>query len=154
MSPEEIRKAHRRFAVECNNRAWDLIGQLTRSPAENREMLLAANAAAFHWSKVGTPLNDMRAEVLLAHAQALLGQGAEALRYAQQVLTFCENNPCEDWDLAFAYLEMALASWTLNDRAGHGKYYNLARAQGSSVKDAEDRAVFQTELARVPQPAD
>lgn len=152
MTPEEISKSHRWHAVECNNRAWDLATQAARSPAENREMLLAAHAAAFHWSKVGTPLNDMRAEVLLAHVLALLGQGAEALRYAGQVLKFCESHPCEDWDLAFAYMEMALANFVLGDPARHRQFHALAETQGQAIKDAEDRAVFQAELARIPRP--
>jgi len=153
MTPEEIQKNHRWFAVECNNRAWDLVVKVERSPAESRELLLAAHAAAFHWSKAGTPLNDMRAEVLLAHVLALLGQATEALRYAGQVLKFCENNPCEDWDLAFAYMEMALASWAAKDPVGHGKYFALAQTQGQKIKDAEDREVFLAESARIPQPA-
>ncbi len=152
MIPEEIQKAHRSFAMECNNRAWDLIVQPMRSPAEDREMLLVAHAAAFHWSKVGTPLNDMRAEVLLAHVLALLGHSREALRYANQVLKFCETNPCEDWDLAFAHLEMALALSSANDAAGHRKYYDLARNLGQAIKDGEERVTFMTELERIPQP--
>jgi hypothetical protein len=152
MTPEEIQKSHRRFAVECNNRAWDLATQAERSPAENREMLLSAHAAAFHWSKVGTPLNDVRAEVLLAHVHALLEQGAEALRYAEQVLKFCESNPCEDWDLAFAYAEMAFAASTVDEAILHRKFYELAEAQGPAIKDEEDRAVFLTEFARISRP--
>ncbi len=152
MTSEEDQKAHRWFAVACNNRAWDLTVQPSRSPADDREMLLAAHAAAFHWSKVGTPLNGMRAEVLLAHVHALRGQGAEALRYARQVLTFCENNACEDWDLAFAQLELALAMSVAQDPAGHRRHFLLAQTQGAAIKDAEERAVFLTELARIPEP--
>jgi hypothetical protein len=153
MTPEETKKMHRWFAVECNNRAWDLVVKPGRTPAEVQELRLAAHAAAFHWSKIGTPLNDMRAEVLLAHVSALLGQGAESLRYAGQVLQYCQSNPCEDWDLAFAYMEMALASSVVGDSTAHRRFHALAAAQGADIKDAEDRTVFLAEFARIPPPA-
>lgn len=38
-SDDDIRKWHRRFAMECNNRAWRLSEAPTRSAAENTEML-------------------------------------------------------------------------------------------------------------------
>ena len=79
---EEIRKWHRRFAVECNNRAWRLSEASTRSPADDAEMVNAAHAAAFHWSKVGTELHAARAEMLLGHVHALLGHGELAMRSA------------------------------------------------------------------------
>jgi hypothetical protein len=47
MPPDEIKKAHRWFAVEGNNRAWDLAAKASRTPAEDSEMLLAAYAAAY-----------------------------------------------------------------------------------------------------------
>jgi hypothetical protein len=154
MTPDEIAKAHRWFAVECNNRGWDLASQASRTPAEAQEMVFAAHAAAFHWAKVGAPLNFMRADLLLAHAHALTGSPAEALRYAERVLLFCQTNPCEDWDVAFAYAAMALAAFAGGDRARHRKFYALAAAQGPAIKDREDREVFLAEFARLPRPAE
>lgn len=78
-SEEEVRKWHRRFAVECNNRAWRLSEEETRSPAADTEMLNAAHAAALHWGKVGTEIHAARADRLLGHVYALLGHGALAM---------------------------------------------------------------------------
>ena len=49
-SAEEIATWQKRFAVACNNRAWALIEQPQRTPAETHEMLHAAHAAAWHWA--------------------------------------------------------------------------------------------------------
>ncbi len=116
-------------------------------------MLLAAYTAAFHWSKVGNELNFMRADLLLAHAHALLGHAAEALRYAQSVLVFCEANPCEDWDLAFAHTALAHAAVVAGDARLHRQHYALAQATGQAIKDQEDRDVFLAEFARIATPA-
>src|SRR2546423_775363 len=94
---ETIDKWHRWFGVECNNRAWELSSADARTAEEDREMLAGAFAAAFHWSKVGKPVNHMRADLLLAHVYALLGRGADALGYARSCLDFCGSNDCEDW---------------------------------------------------------
>jgi hypothetical protein len=141
---------HRRFAVEGNNHTWDLAARPERSPAENQDMLYSAYAAAFHWSKVGTPLHRARAEITLAHVHALLGQAELALSYARRSLAFFENNEGEDWDLAFAYAEMAHAAATGCDPALHAKYYALAQEQGRAIKDEEDQRIFLEELSRIP----
>ncbi len=152
MAPADLPQAHRWFAVECNNRAWDLAAKTSRTPAEARELLLAAYAAAFHCSKVGSPINQMRAEVTVAHAHAVLGRGIDALHHARLALEFCESNPVEDWDLAFAQAEMAFAAAIVGDTAMHRQHYALAEQCGQAIKDQEDRDVFLAEFARIPAP--
>ena len=149
-TPEIIDKWHRRFAVECNNRTWDLIDKPNRTPAEDQEMLYTAYAAAFHWSKVGKPINNARADVTLAHVHALLGHGQQALDYAQRCLTFFESNEGEDWDVAFAHAEMAFATAVLGDADLHAKHYAEAKRHGEAIQEEEDRKVFMDEFARIP----
>jgi hypothetical protein len=45
-SAEELTRWHRWFAVESNNRAWQLADQTERTAADDDEMLNAAHAAA------------------------------------------------------------------------------------------------------------
>ena len=59
---------HKRFAVECNNRAWDLAEKEGRTPDEDSQMLCAAYASSWHWSKIGQPVNAMRADALLTNS--------------------------------------------------------------------------------------
>lgn len=58
---------HKYFAIECNNRAWDLASQ-ARTAAEDQELRLTAHTAAHHWNAVGEELHRMRATMLLAEA--------------------------------------------------------------------------------------
>jgi len=81
---EKTPERHRNFAIECNNRAWDLCVQV-RTAAEDEELLNAAHAAAFHWGHAGNERNHMRATMLLAEAHALLGLGPTALAYANRM---------------------------------------------------------------------
>ncbi|MEW5986201.1 MAG: hypothetical protein AB1791_06175 [Chloroflexota bacterium] len=147
---ETINQWHRRFAVACNNRAWDLTTQSDRTAAENQEMRYTAYAAAYHWQQVGQPINHLRAEITLAHVHALLGEAGQALHYADRCLAFCETNECEDWDLAFAHLEMALAAAVSGDAKSHARHYARARELGEAIQEEEDRRIFLDELARTP----
>ena len=147
----EIEKWHRRFAVDCNNLAFDLASKAMRSEAESREMLLAAHAAAFHWSKVGAPINQVRADFLLGYVHALLGDGAHAMHFAQRCINNCEAQPHEDWDIAFAHACVAFAAAISGDAALHAAHYALAEKLGHAIKDDEDRKVFFEEFARVPE---
>ncbi len=99
---------HRRFAAAANNRAWDLSVQ-SRNAAEDQEMLNAAYASAWHWTKVGTELNRMRAAMLLAEVHALLGLGHSALAYAEKMRAYFLGVQSPDWEVAFVHVVHAHA---------------------------------------------
>jgi len=142
---------HQRFAAACNNTAWELASGEDRGPEEDDQMLTAAFAAAYHWARVGSPLHNARADVTLAHVLALLGQGELALRYARRCLAFFENNPCEDWDLAFGHAEVAHAAARLGDHTLHSFHYARAHELGAAILEEEDRQVFLDEFNRIPK---
>lgn len=148
--PDELKRWHRRFGVECNNQAWALASKPGRSPDENRDMLYQAFASAWHWSKVGTALNGARADVTIAHVLCLLDHGTHALEHARRCLKYLEAHPAEDWDLAFAHAEIAHAAAVLGDGTLHANHYALARQLGAAIAEDEDRLVFEAELARIP----
>ncbi len=151
-SPEMIAQFHQWFAVECNNRAWDLAVKTPRTPDESREMLDAAYAASFHWAKIGKPVNIARADMALAHVWAVLGNAEQATKYATQCLEFFQTNPGEEWDLAFAHAEMAYAAFVRGDKEAHRKHHAEADRLGQAMKSLEDRSVFMEEFSRIPKP--
>src|SRR4051794_18303561 len=148
---EEIRKWHRWFGVECNNRAWRLSEQPARSPAEDRELLNAAHAAAFHWSKVGTELHAARADMLLGQVHALLGHGDLAMRYARSAFDFVTSRDSPDWEVAFGHAILANAASAAGDRGAHARHYAIAKEMAARLGD-EDRAIFDATFRRVPVP--
>ena len=149
--PETLRHWHRKFAVECNNTAWDLAAREMRSPVEDTQMLSAAFAAAYHWAQLASPLNDARAEITVAHVLALLNHGPLALEYARRCLAYFENEGGEDWDLAFAHAEMAHAAAKCGDHTLHSYHYARAHELGEAIQEADDRQVFLEEFARIPR---
>ena len=101
---------HQRFAASCNNRAWDLATQ-ARSKAQDREMLDAAHASAWHWSQIGTELHRMRAQLLVAEVHALLGMGPSAYVLADEAREYFLSRETPDWEVALTHAVHAHAAY-------------------------------------------
>lgn len=141
---------HRWFAIEANNRAWRLAESEARSAAEDAEMLTAAHAAAFHWSQVGTAVNIARAQMLLGHVHALVGDATRALAYARASFDFVAAHPSPDWEVAFAHAVLANAAAAARDHELHRKHYAEAKALGERLKDDEEREIFAATFRHIP----
>jgi hypothetical protein len=142
---------HKRFAMRCNNRAWELSVQ-PRSKAEDREMLDAAHASAWHWAQVGTELHRMRATMLLAEVHALLGMGSSALALAEEMKVYFLGRETPDWELAFTHVIHAHASSAAGDHVRHREAYQRAVAALAAIADDEDREIVARTFSHVPAP--
>ena len=143
---------HKRFASECNNRAWELT-TATRSAADDREMLDVAHASAWHWGKVGGELNRMRATMLLAEVHALLGMGERALAHADEMRAYFLAQRSPDWEIAFAHAIYAHAAHVAGRASEHRDAYAEAEAALAAIADDEDRAIVAATFRLVPPPA-
>jgi hypothetical protein len=148
---EEATAWHRRFAAAANNRAWELSVQ-TRNAAEDQEMLNAAHASAWHWTKVGTELNRMRAAMLLAEVHALLGLGQSALAYAEKMRTYFLGVQSPDWEVAFVHVVHAHAASAAGETEKHRASYGLAVAALEAVSNDEERGNVASTFGHVPKP--
>jgi hypothetical protein len=141
--PFDAAVAHKWFAVEFNNRAWDLVENRERTAEEAAEMIHAAHAAAIHWQAVGTPLNAQRAENLLATVYLKAGQAELALRHAERGLELGERNgeSQSTFDRATTFAAAAKAK----NLAGKGSeaFPLIMEALAEADKlNEEERAVF------------
>lgn len=121
-------------------------------PEEDLEMLNAAHASAFHWARVGSELNDMRARTLLAEVHALLGNGASALEYASETRSYFLARETEDWELAYAHVIHAHAAVVAGDFRQHSTSYATAIAAIAAIADDEDRKIVLQTFEQVPPP--
>jgi len=152
-NPEEndIKEWHLYFAIECNNRAWDLSIQ-ARNHAEDLEMLNAAHASALHWKAMGKELNNMRATMLLAEVHALLGNGTTAFLYAQGMREYFLGIETPDWELAFVHTIYAHAAFAAGESSVHKSAYETAIKAIQAIKDDQDREIVQKTFEGVPRP--
>lgn len=142
---------HRYFAVECNNRAWSL-AERERSGDEDREMLDAAHAAALHWRAVGSDLEQMRAGMLLAQVNALLGLGPSALSYAAEMRDYFLQQESPDWEQALAQTIFAHAARVAGARDDYRMAYEMAASALAAIVDEEDRRIVRATFDKIPPP--
>jgi hypothetical protein len=142
---------HRRLGVECNNRAWDLIEQVSRTPAEDREMMAVAHASYLHWSKVGTPVNLQRAEATIARVYASVGLLQPALHHLHIAERLVKEHAAGLGAFDAAMTEViaarihALAENAAEAELRYSSAWRLAAALGE-----DDRGVLLADLARPP----
>ena len=151
-SEDEFDLWRRRLGSEANNRAWALAEKPSRTPDEDAEMLHAAHASRFLWSRIGTEKNLALADLLLGQVHALLGSGQAATQYAEKAFAYFTARPSERWELAFAYAVRASAAAACGDTLLHRHSYAEAQGIASTLTDPEDRKIFDASFSVIPKP--
>ena len=146
---EELKKIHRKFAVECFNNTWTLIEKSDRTAEDDAQMLHLAHASRFHWGEIGTPLNFARGDWQLSRVYSILGHGENALVFAKSSLHLCLEHDFGDFDLAFAYEAAARAFSVLGDSEMLAKHLKLAKNAGNEITKDDDKEYFFNELATI-----
>ncbi len=143
-APFDETRAHRWFAIEFNNASWDQLesaGSLT--PQQSEQLVHRAHAACYHWLQVGTPLNHLRAECLLATVYASLGYAESAQRHANRCLELSQEFDSDQtaFDRATALGCVALAHACAAESDEAQRYHELA-LEAAAELSPEDRSVF------------
>ena len=141
---------HRKQAVDLFNFTWTLIDKLDRTPAEDDLMIHAAHTSRYHWGVVGTTVNYLRGDWQIAHVYTILHQPQAAVHYARRCLDQCLADNVGDFDLAYAYEGLARALACAGHTAEAQQSYRLAGQAGTHIADADDREMFQKDLAAGP----
>ncbi len=149
---DEVRRWHRRFAVELFNRSWDLLEQPERSADEDAEMLAAAFGSAWHWLQVGTAENRALGDHQIAKVASAVGEPDLALHYARRALEAIEIGRFGNWQIAAAYEGMARACAAAGDARGRDYWVQRCSVALGAVPDAGDRSVVAQQLLDLPEP--
>jgi hypothetical protein len=138
-----------RFAVQANNRAWTLSEKPELTTDEISEMLDAAHAASHHWSRIGTPVERARADLLLGQVHARLGQGRLAMRFPTAAFDAITSRDSEPWEVAFAHAILASAAAASGNTRLHAEHYVRAKELGERL-DTNDKEIFLATFNLIP----
>ena len=142
---------HRQVGVDLFNHVWTLMSNSRRTPEEDDEMIHAAHASRYHWSRAGTATNLARGEWQCSRVYATLGRAEPALHHALRCLAYTEAaDDTEDWDIPFAYEAIARAYVVAGDEERARENAARARELAVEIKDAGDREHTLSELADLP----
>ena len=147
----DIEAAHRYFSTECFNRAWDLIDQEERTPAEEDEMLNLSIASLWHW----TQRPDCTHKELsigfwqVSRIYAITGRPENATWYAERCLEVTEDAELPPFYLGYAYEALARAAMASRDKRKAMEYIAQARAQAEQEQNQEDKQLLLDDLATI-----
>jgi hypothetical protein len=141
---------HRRTGTELFNHVWRLLEVEARTASQDDEMVHAAHASVWHWSR--SEVDDLPQRLAVGEWQcsrvyAVLGRPEPALHHARRCLDLAEAGPMEDWVIASAYEALARASSVAGDREAFEEWRGRARAAADGIGDEEDREVIEGDLA-------
>ena len=143
--PFDVKRAHRWFAVELNNLAWQLAEAPERSLLDNQRMIHAAHGACFHWLEAGNLVNHLRAQCLLSTAYAKAGLADAAVRHARKCIELSHEAGDQQtaFDRATAHgclsAAYAIAGRVTEARAEH----QLATLATAGFDDPSEMPVFE-----------
>ena len=143
--------AHRYFAVECFNRAWDLIDKIDRTPEEDEEMIRLCQASLFHWSRRGdrTDQNMSIGYWQASRAYALARRTGEALGYGQLSLDFSQKGGIPPFYVAYAHEALVRAHSVAGNRDKTEAHLSEARRLTEEVSDADSKKMLLDDLATI-----
>jgi len=146
-----IEEFHKKIAVETNNQIWPILDAKNPTRANLEKALHMAYTSRYHWSKIGTAVNAVRAEYMIARVYSAMKRGEPALFHAKRCLEIAQENKnsLKDWDLAFVYEVMARAQSAAENKTECKKYHKLAQNAINAIKGPEDKKICQGELDKV-----
>lgn len=147
----DIEAAHRYFSTHCFNRAWDLIDQEQRTPAEEDEMLNLSLASLWHWTQRPDCTNK---ELSLGYWQvsriyAITGRPENATWYAERCLEVTEDAELPPFYLGYAYEALARAAMAGRNKRQAMEYIAQARALAADEANEEDKQLLLDDLATI-----
>jgi hypothetical protein len=147
----DIEAAHRYFSTECFNRAWDLIDQEERTPAEEDEMLNLSLASLWHWTQRPDCTNK---QLSLGYWQvsriyAITGRPENATWYAERCLEATEDADLPPFYLGYAYEALARAAMVSRNKRQAMEYIAQARAIADKEENEEDKQLLLDDLGTI-----
>ena len=143
---------HRRLGVALFNHVWTLLEQPDRSAAQTDEMLHAAHASRFHWSRAdgSEPVNLARGEWQCSRVYAVIGRGEPAVWHGKRCLAILEAAGVTGWDVAAAYEALARAYAVAGDLTTAAGWKTGAVAALDDIEDKDDREIVENDIATLP----
>ena len=138
--------AHRHFAAQCFNDAWDLIEKPERTAQDDRMMVAMNQASIYHWLH-REDCDDRRLSIGFWQAsriQALLGHADEARRHGEVSLSYSAG--LKPFFVGYAYEALARAELLAGRGELAAQHMGQARACAAQVGDKAERELLLRDL--------
>jgi hypothetical protein len=145
----DLAEAHKYFAAQCFNEAWDLIDKPDRTASDDRLMEALNQASIYHWqnrpdhSSKNLSVGYWQA----SRIQSLLRNWSEALRHAQTSFEFSQD--LEPFLLGYAHEALARAMFGLGRETEARTHLDAAADCARLVKEKGNRDLLLADVASI-----
>jgi hypothetical protein len=149
----DIIAAHKYFAVDCFNQAWDYIDKPTRTISEEDTMLQLSLASLWHWTQREdcTPTNLSIGYWQVSRVYALLRQADNARHYGELCLEASQKEGVPPYYRGVAYEALARAALVAGDPEKKEEFLNYAQGVAASLADPAEKQMLLGDLATIHQ---
>ncbi|MFT4415573.1 tetratricopeptide repeat protein [Fredinandcohnia humi] len=148
MNNHVITFSHKQVAVQCFNKVWDLLEKDDRTNLEDEEMVHMCHTSFWHWTQVEdhTEQNLSIGYWQLSRVYAMVGNGEQALEYAQRCIAVSIDAKLAPFYIAYAYEAMSRAYTILKQKEQAQKCLELANEYTKSVIVEESKKLLKNDL--------
>jgi hypothetical protein len=140
---------------KTNGGVWGVLDNINPTEDEFEQALEMAYTSRFHWRKVGTLTNDVRAVYMIARVFAHMTKGEAAVKYAKMMLELAEKAEVEDkdnwasFDMPFVYEALVKSYAAAGKKDECAKYKKMSQELIDKLEDKQDKEICQGELDKV-----
>jgi hypothetical protein len=147
----DLNAAHKYFAAECFNRAWDFIDMPSRSSDQADKLLQLSLASLWHWTQREdcTPTNLSIGYWQVSRVFALLRQAENARHYGELCLEASQKEGVAPYFLGTAYEALARAEMVAGHLDESEKYLVKAHQVAIALSDEEEKQMLLKDLATI-----
>ncbi|AMV20225.1 hypothetical protein [Planctomyces sp. SH-PL14] len=141
--------AHRFFAADCFNRAWDLMDLADRTAAYDLALIDLVHASMWHWSQ-RPDVTDLSRSIgywQASRAYVVVGQAENARRYGQLCLDITPAD--EPFYAGYAHEALARAEFALGNVEAGRRHLERAKELATAVPAEGDREALLKDLANL-----
>lgn len=143
---DEEKKMHHKMGVDYFNTTWTYIDKTDRTPDDDYQMILYAQASRFHWGFAGTPVEFQAGDWLISKVYYILGHKEECMLAAKRCLDICQRENIGGFNIAFAHESMARACKLAGDTEGFNNHQAIALQKANLIDDEGDREYTISEI--------
>ncbi|WP_219838612.1 hypothetical protein [Paenibacillus sp. R14(2021)] len=142
---------HKELASSCFNKVWEHLDNPNRTASESEQMVHLCHSSFWHWTQVEghTQTNLSVGYWQLARVYAVIGQGRQALEYADKCLAVSLDAGLEPFYIAYAYEAAARAYAALDEQEKKSNAAAQANRYAEQITEEEHKGWVVRDLGTI-----
>lgn len=143
--------SHKQVASECFNKVWDLLDRSNRTEKEAEDMVHLCHTSFWHWTQAQehTEQNLSIGYWQLSRVYAVVGNGEQALYYANRCIEVSTKAELAPFYIAYAYEAQARAYVVLDRKKLAEESIFLIKKYTELIKVDDSKNLLVAELAEL-----